>query len=741
MASAPDDQTLPPKEAGLFKQVIRMYENKQYKNALKTCNQILKKFPNHGETLSMKGLTLNGMDGKKEEAYDFVRQGLTKSKCKSHICWHVYGLLNRGDKNYEQAIKCYRNALNIEPDNLQILRDLALLQIQRMETAGLVGTRHKLLELKPSQKANWLGFALAHYLNKSYNTSLKVLDTFDQTMEGAENKYEESELLLFRNMIIFDSGNYKGCLAHLEECKGKILDTAAVLECKAKCYLALDQKEDAKSTYLDLLNTNHENRNYLLAYVQCAGHPIRNWTDDCSAEVHQAIYDTLVDVSSKIPKSHALDRVALDIARGDAFRQRLIEFTKPYLKKTIPSLFSALKSLYRSPEKVATMSEVFAEWETALKMNNQFPDEEEETAPSTYLWLLMLISAHKYRTGDYPNALKYIDAAVEHTPTVEMLYILKGRILKHTGDLDAAWAAVEKARLLDTADRFLNTKATKYLLRNNKVKEAEKTIALFTTQPDDAPSYNNVVDMQCMWYELEEGEAYWRMGDVITAMKKWLLVDKHFQDMEEDQFDFHTYCLRKFTLRSYIDLLRFEKRAHGHKFYQQAARRVVEGYVYIFDAKQRGEDLHSKVLKFNKTEDSTVNGVEEKRDKKKKKAGDEDEEEEKGDAKEKEYTMSVNLEDPLSAAIPFAKELVQYNSTRLTSWTLNAQLYLKRDKPLLVLKHLLGARNIDAECTAVKCLAKDLYAKVDAAIDLNDHVKSVLESYRATLMSEVSGPI
>ena len=48
MASAPDDQTLPPKEAGLFKQVIRMYENKQYKNALKTCNQILKKFPNHG---------------------------------------------------------------------------------------------------------------------------------------------------------------------------------------------------------------------------------------------------------------------------------------------------------------------------------------------------------------------------------------------------------------------------------------------------------------------------------------------------------------------------------------------------------------------------------------------------------------------------------------------------------------------------------------------------------------------
>ena len=45
-----------------------------------------------------------------------------------------------------------------------------------------------------------------------------------------------------------------------------------------------------------------------------------------------------------------------------------------------------------------------------------------------------------------------------------------------------------------------------------------------------------------------------------------------------------------------------------------------------------------------------MNGVEEKRDKKKKKAGDEDEEEEKGDAKEKEYTMSVNLEVCLSVS-------------------------------------------------------------------------------------------
>lgn len=39
-------------------------------------------------------------------------------------------LLWRADNNYEEAIKCYKNALRIDKDNLQILRDLAQLQVK-----------------------------------------------------------------------------------------------------------------------------------------------------------------------------------------------------------------------------------------------------------------------------------------------------------------------------------------------------------------------------------------------------------------------------------------------------------------------------------------------------------------------------------------------------------------------------------------------------------------------------------
>lgn len=52
------------------------------------------------------------------------------------IGWHVYGLLQRSDKKYDEAIKCYRNALKLDKDNLQILRDLSLLQIQMRDLEG-----------------------------------------------------------------------------------------------------------------------------------------------------------------------------------------------------------------------------------------------------------------------------------------------------------------------------------------------------------------------------------------------------------------------------------------------------------------------------------------------------------------------------------------------------------------------------------------------------------------------------
>ena len=159
MSNKRDAQSLPGKEAGLFRQVVRNYEMKQYKKGIKAADTILKKFPEHGETLAMKGLILNCQE-RKEEAFELTRKGL-RLHMQSHVCWHVYGyvghvtlpttyrmtrinltlvpipqtmhascrLLYRADRNYTEAIKCYKNALRLDKENFQIMRDLALLQV------------------------------------------------------------------------------------------------------------------------------------------------------------------------------------------------------------------------------------------------------------------------------------------------------------------------------------------------------------------------------------------------------------------------------------------------------------------------------------------------------------------------------------------------------------------------------------------------------------------------------------
>lgn len=161
---------------------------KQYKNGLKLAKQILSnpKYTEHGETLAMKGLTLNGL-GRREEAYKYVRLGL-RNDLRSHVCWHVYGLLQRSDKKYDEAIKCYRNALKWEKDNLQILKDLSLLQIQMRDLEGYKETRHHLFKLRPSQHASWIGFAMSYHLLGDLEMANSILDAFNQSQTSVVSK-------------------------------------------------------------------------------------------------------------------------------------------------------------------------------------------------------------------------------------------------------------------------------------------------------------------------------------------------------------------------------------------------------------------------------------------------------------------------------------------------------------------------------------------------------------------------
>ena len=46
--------------------------------------------------------------------------------------------------------------------------------------------------------------------------------------------------------------------------------------------------------------------------------------------------------------------------------------------------------------------------------------------------------------------------------------------------------------------------------------------------------------------------------------------------MVEDQFDFHTYCLRKSTLCAYVQMLRLEDTIRKHNYFYQTAKLAIK---------------------------------------------------------------------------------------------------------------------------------------------------------------------
>ena len=96
--------------------------------------------------MAMKALILNSM-GKTTEGFALGKEAI-QADMKSHVCWHVYGLLWRSQKNFPEAIKAYKFALRLDPESAQIQRDLAMLQIQIRDYEGYIVSRRAMVTAK-----------------------------------------------------------------------------------------------------------------------------------------------------------------------------------------------------------------------------------------------------------------------------------------------------------------------------------------------------------------------------------------------------------------------------------------------------------------------------------------------------------------------------------------------------------------------------------------------------------------
>ncbi|CAH1394311.1 unnamed protein product [Nezara viridula] len=702
----PSSNPLPPKENSLFKRILKCYEHKQYKNGLKFAKQILSnpKFSEHGETLAMKGLTLNCL-GRKEEAYEHVRRGL-RNDLKSHVCWHVYGLLQRSDKKYDEAIKCYRNALKWEKDNIQILRDLSLLQIQMRDLEGYRDTRYQLFMLRPTQRASWIGFAMAYHLLKDYEMALKILDSFRKTLVTGTYDYEHSELLLYQNMVIQESGDLKEALNHLTECQTQICDRLSVEETFALLYLNLNKFQEAEAIIRNLLKRNPENT----LYYPLLERALR-------VEKDEDKFNLLMELVKAEPKALAPRRLLLNYATGEKFIFEIDKYLKKGLRKGIPPLFVDIRGLYKDKHKTNIIENLVLGYARCLKTFGTFGSKgnlEHKEPPSALLWTYYFLAQHYDHFRKLDKALECINEAIDHTPTLIELFITKARIYKHAGDVYEAYRWVDEAQALDTADRYINSKCAKYMLRANMVKEAEEICSKFTREGVSA--MENLNEMQCMWFQTECALAYKRLENWGEALKKCHEVDRHFSEIVEDQFDFHTYCMRKMTLRSYVGLLRLEDVLRSHKFFQKAASCAINVYLHLHDVPIK-DQKHEEQMKLEDLAPSELKKLRNKQRKAQRKAELQQAELTAAAEKREQHNKSrqtandqesdsipqdelipdklARVSDPLEQAIKFLCPLQTLASNNVNTHLMAYEIYSRKGKPLLMLQSVKRAYKVD----------------------------------------------
>ena len=58
--------------------------------------------------------------------------------------------------------------------------------------------------------------------------------------------------------------------------------------------------------------------------------------------------------------------------------------------------------------------------------------------------------------------------------------------------------------------------------------------------------------MQSLLFLVGDADSHRRNGDLGMALKRYHAVQKIFNEVEDDQYDFHGYSLRKFAVNIYI---------------------------------------------------------------------------------------------------------------------------------------------------------------------------------------------
>jgi len=127
---------------------------------------------------------------------------------------------------------------------MNLLRDSAQLQTQLRHFELLVDTRHTILRLRPNQRQNWIGLAVAHHLNGNLAEAKKVLEHYQRTLKVRSSCRSLSSLMLVsQNVPDYDTEHSETLLYYIRvlEELGELSEALTVLDRNSRSRSIVDR--------------------------------------------------------------------------------------------------------------------------------------------------------------------------------------------------------------------------------------------------------------------------------------------------------------------------------------------------------------------------------------------------------------------------------------------------------------------------------------------------------------------
>lgn len=220
--------------------------------------------------MAFKALILNNLK-RGVEAFALIKTVLFKN-LGNFTCWHVYGMLNRSNKKFDDARKAFLNALKQDETNINVLRDLAILQLQLNDMEGHCESRRKMVVANSKIFAHFSGYLTAAYMIKNWTLCNEIWESvteiYGHNPLETEKIHELTEMYLLRARIMLESGEAKKGVKFVTKNAKFMADDVRRNEILTQLLLANNQSKKAVEHFEELLRLNSSNKDYYLGILK-----------------------------------------------------------------------------------------------------------------------------------------------------------------------------------------------------------------------------------------------------------------------------------------------------------------------------------------------------------------------------------------------------------------------------------------------------------------------------------------